>query len=74
MFLKLLGRVTPCLRSRSELLGSTRTPLVKSQHYQCAIQRNESVEKWIETLTEDKQKRVRHIQNEVSVESQPEFF
>lgn len=73
MFLKLLGKIAPHLRSRSELLGSIKPSLVTSHHFQCTLRTNESVEKWIQTLTDDKQKRVRHIQNEVGIESQSKF-
>lgn len=66
MLWKLLRKVTPKLRSATELFGTIKSPLFTSHHLQCAVQLNESVEKWIKSLAEDKQKRVRHIQNEVS--------
>lgn len=73
MLLKLFGKITPHLRSGRELFGSIKPPLVISHQFQCTLQLNESVEKWIDTLADDKQKRVRHIQNEVSVRSLSDF-
>lgn len=67
MLWKLLGKITPNLRNGRELLGSIKSPLFTSHHFQCTVRLNESAEIWIKTLTEDKQKRVRHIQNEVSM-------
>lgn len=67
MLWKLLGRYTPNLRSGSELFGSLKSPLFSSHHFQCAVRTNETVEQWIKTLAEDKQKRLRHIQSEVSI-------
>lgn len=74
MLLKVLGKITPHLRSRRELFGLIKSPLVISHHFQCTVRPKKSVEKWIETLTEDKQKRVRHIQNEVSLQSLSIFY
>lgn len=65
MFWKLLGKITPNLRSGRELFGSIKSPLFISRHTESSLKLNESVEKWIVTLPEDKQKRIRHIQNEV---------
>lgn len=68
MLWKLLGKITPNFRRNGiELFGSIKSPLFTSHHFQCTARLNESVEKWIKTLAEDKQKRVRHIQNEVSI-------
>lgn len=69
MLWKILGKITPTLRCGSELFGSIKTPLFTSHHFQCAVKLNDSVETWIKTLAEDKQKRLRHIQNEVSIRS-----
>lgn len=68
MLWKLLVKIVPTLRSsgRGELHGSMKFhPLIASHRLQCTVVLNETVEKWIGTLPEDKQKRVRHIQNEV---------
>lgn len=67
MLWKLLGRYTPNLRSGSELFRSLKSPLFSSHHFQCAVRINETAEQWIKTLAEDKQKRLRHIQSEVSI-------
>lgn len=66
MLWKLLGKFTPNLRRGNDLFGSIKSPLFISHHFQCTVRLNKTVEKWIKTLAEDKQKRVRHIQNEVS--------
>lgn len=63
---KLLGTITPQMRMSTELFRSLKSSLFISHHFQCTVNLNENVEKWVETLAEDKQKRVRHIQNEVS--------
>lgn len=67
MFWKIFGKITPTLRGGRELFGSIKSPLFTSHHFECSVQLNESAETWIKTLAEDKQKRVRHIQNEVSI-------
>lgn len=60
---KILGTITPNLRSGFE---SIKSPIFISHHFQSTVRLNENVGKWFETLAEDKQKRVRQIQNEVS--------
>lgn len=67
MLWKLLGKFTPNLRNGGDLFGSLKSPLFTSHHFQCTVRLNQTAEKWIKTLAEDKQKRVRHIQNEVSI-------
>lgn len=67
MLWKILGKITPTLRCGSELFGTIKSPLFTSHHFQCTVRLNDSVETWIKTLAEDKQKRLRHIQNEVSI-------
>lgn len=63
---KSFGTITPQLRISSELFRSIKLPLFKSHHFQSTISLSENVEKWFQTLTEDKQKRVQHIQNKFS--------
>lgn len=65
---KLLGTITSNLRRDSELFGSMKSSLFISNRFQSTVRVNETVEKWFETLAEDKQKRIRHIQNEVSMQ------
>lgn len=67
MLWKLLRKITPSIRCGNGLFSSIKTPLKTIHHFQCSqVVLNETVEKWLGTLPEDKQKRVRHIQNEVS--------
>lgn len=62
-----MGRITRNLRGDDKLFGSMmKSPLFASHNFQCTVLLNQTVEKWMETIPEDKQKRVRHIQNEVS--------
>lgn len=69
MLWKLFGKIAPNLRCGNELFRTIKSPFYTIHNFQCTLALNESIDKWITTLPEDKQKRVRHIQNEVS-----EFF
>lgn len=61
MLRNLLTQFTPIFRGNKEI----KLRLVKQCKHFCTISPNETVEKWMTTLPEDKQKRVKLIQNEV---------
>lgn len=65
MFRNLITKISPNFWGNKEILRSIKLPLITPTSFQCSLTTNESVEKWIKTLPEDKQKRVKHIQNEV---------
>lgn len=61
MLRNLLTQITPIFRGFKE----NKLRLVTQGKYFCTLAPNETVEKWMLTLPEDKQKRVKLIQNEV---------
>lgn len=66
MLRNILTKITPNLRRQSGFLSPQPMTLIGLQYFE-STHMNKSVEEWLKTLPEDNLKRVRLIQNEVSL-------